>query len=127
MPSWILFRYDLYPQLEKMHKKYRRMRLALVKCSMSNSESVWEKGNRTYGELNRYAWTEYAEAVYEIFEPLKPRLHNRRRGGDFAWEEVFDKPFAELTDEKRGYLVGLIEHDFVYELPPEYYEDKRGK
>ncbi|MDE6105309.1 MAG: hypothetical protein K2G38_06500 [Clostridia bacterium] len=123
MPSWILFnKYECYPNLLKMHKKYRKMRAVVIRYSVKTSVDAGNKMDKACNDLDAYVRTEYSKAVYDIFNPIKPNLLNRRRGGEFLWDEVFDKPFEELTYEQKDYLVGLIEHDFVYELPPEYYE-----
>ena len=123
MPSWILFKYELYPHLEKMHKKYRKMRLAIVRYSKRNSESAGKKLDQTTVDLEDYARSEYSKAVYDIFAPLKPMLHDSDHNKYATWDEVFDKPFAELNELQKRYLVGLIEHDFTFELPKEYYNN----
>jgi hypothetical protein len=61
--------------------------------------------------------------IYDIFNPLCPILKNADQEVFIEWNKVFDKPFEQMTDKQKRYLVGLVEGDYIYELPLEYYNN----
>ena len=111
------FDFKKYPQLKKGYKKYAELDGRASRLSRKDSAD-YAKASEA---LNEYAYGEFALAIYEVFNPVKPLLHNRRKGGYFPWEEIFTQPFADLTLSQKKYLVGLLEGNFVYVLPEEFY------
>lgn len=64
-------------------------------------------------------------AIYS-FKPnwtggLKPLLHNADNDSYVKWVDHFGKSFTELDDDLKDDLVGLVDGDFIYELPLSYY------
>ena len=118
------FNFKKYPELLELYKVYRNIRLKATGYSMKNSESASKKMMKANAEGDDYGYNIFAKAIYDVFAPIKPKLHKRRgESAYFQWDEVFDKPFEELDINHRKCLVGLIEGKFVYELPLSYYND----
>lgn len=117
MGKYAEFNFKNYPKLKQGYKKYNSLYNKMYKLSEKDAPGT----DKAIELLEEYAYGEFALMIYEAFAPVKPMLHNRRQGGDFKWDEVFDKPFAELETTQKKYLVGLIRANFVYVLPDEYY------
>lgn len=116
------FNFIQYPDLLEMYEVYRKLKLKATGYSMHDSESANRKRIKTNEKNSDYAYTIFAKAIYDTFAPLKPMLHQRRRESLYLrWDEVFNKPFEELDINQRKCLVGLLDGDFVYELPLSYY------
>lgn len=113
------FNFKRFPKLKQGYKKYDALVTKSYKLSRKDADS-YEKVSE---ELREYAYGEFAHMIYDELAPLKPLLKNRRQGGEFSWDEVFGKSFSELDVNQRKCLVGLIEGDFVYILPSEFYTD----
>ena len=48
-------------------------------------------------------------------------LHNADNDSYVKWVDHFGKSFTELDDDLKDDLVGLVDGDFIYELPLSYY------
>ncbi|MDE5765912.1 MAG: hypothetical protein K2I17_01940 [Clostridia bacterium] len=71
----------------------------------------------------------FAEKVYNIFNPIKPLLYERRKEFvESTWNAVFqNKSFAELDNHQIDFLVGLIDCGYIYVLKKKYYiKDKHN-
>lgn len=113
------FNFEGFHKLKQGYKKYRTLVNKLYKLSVKDSDA-YPKASEA---LREYAYGEFALMIYEVMSPLKPVLKNRKYKTEEPWDEVFDKPFSQLDLSQKKYLVGLIEGDFLYELPSEYYND----
>ena len=78
--------------------------------------------NIVEGEKIKYSRTILAKAIFETLSQEKPLIHKlRNKEEGLEWDEHFNRPFEEMDDKMRDDLVGLLDGDFVYELPEEYY------
>ncbi len=90
---------------------------------MRDSKLANRKRIKTNEKNSEYAYTILAKAIYDTFAQTKPILHNADRDIYLPWDEVFDKSFEELDINHRKCLVGLLDGNFVYELPLSYYNN----
>ena len=65
----------------------------------------------------------FLQNLFGIFNPLVPTLHNADKDEYVDWNKLFDKTFEELSAKQKKYLVGLIEGDYIYVLPNDYYNN----
>ena len=111
------FDFEKFPQLLESYNKYRE----LISYASKNLE------NKKYEEASKkrdeYGDNIFAKEVWDVFNPIAPELWNADKEKSAKWNEVFDKPFEELSVLQRRFLVGLIRKDYVYELPKEYYNE----
>lgn len=122
------FKFKKYPELFEMYKVYRKLRLNVTKWSMKESEKAGVKMDQAILDQDTYSRTIFAKAIYDIFNPLKPKLYDTYDKCRVKWDEHFGKKaFEELTDTEKRDLVGLIAKDFNYELPKKYYNKGRGR
>lgn len=118
------FNFKNYPTLLKIYEKYKQLELKATKYSMKNSKLAGRQLEKANQESNEYAFTILAKEVFDTFSVLKPMLHKRRGESAYLpWDEVFNKPFDDLDINQRKCLVGLLDGNYVYELPLSYYND----
>ena len=116
------FNFEKYPELLEKYEVYMQMRMKVVKSSMGNSKAAGKKLDDAIKERRQYSRTILAKAIFETLSEEKPPIHKLRNKEEcFEWDERFNKPFEEMDDKMRDDLVGLLDGDFVYELPEEYY------
>ena len=117
------FNFKKYPQLLSIYEEYRKIRMRVVKYSMKNSASAGNKLVNSISQHEEYGRTVLAKAVYEVFAPIKPLLHNADNDSYVDWDKHFGTSFEKLDNDLKDDLVGLIEGDFIYELPLKFYND----
>ena len=111
-----------YPDLLEMYEKYKQLELKATKYSMKNSKLAGRQLEKANQESSEYAFTILAKKVFDIFSDLKPMLHKRRGESAYLqWDEVFGESFDRFNLNQRKCLVGLLDGNFVYELPLSYY------
>ena len=116
------FNFEKYPELLEKYEVYRRLRLEITKYSMKDTNIAGKKLLDANKKFEGYSQNIFAKEIYYIFNSIKPILHKRRgEEGFFKWEEIFGKPFEELNEKERKCLVGLVDGNFIYELPEKYY------
>ena len=115
------FNFDKAPDLLEVYKAYRSLKLEAVALSRKNSSNA--KYENACAKRDNYAQNVLAKLAWDIFNPLAPTLHNADKDEYVDWNKLFDKTFEELSTEQKKYLVGLIEGDYIYELPNKYYND----
>ena len=117
------FKFQKYPELLIIYEKHRKMRMQVVKYSIKNSSRAGDQLVDAISQHREYCRTVLAKAIFEIFEPIKPLLHNADNDSYIKWDDHFGKSFTELDDDLKDDLVGLIDGNFIYELPLSYYND----
>lgn len=118
------FNFKKYPDLLKMYEAYKKLELKATAYSMKNSKQSGQQLTKANQESCAYSQNILAKAIYDTFASIKPTLHKRRGESVYLqWYEVFDKPFEELDINQRKCLVGLLDGNFVYELPLKFYND----
>ena len=113
------FNFKKCPELLKVAKKYFALDAKALKLSVKDSS----KYGKSSDALREYEKEVFAKAIFETFKIVKPKLHNRMKGGDFEWDEVFADSYEKLDWKQIRCLSGLISRNFVYELPDEYYNN----
>ena len=109
------FKFENYPGLLEKYETFKAWYFKKYE-TFENEEDK----NKTIEELNK-SFEAIAEAVYNIFNEIKPTLTLKKKGEEFKWEEVIDKPFNELTPTQKLILVRLLDKLYKYILPKEYY------
>ncbi len=115
------FNFQKYPELLIIYEKYRKMRMKVVKYNDKTSSGAGNKLVHSISQHKEYGRTVLAKAIFEIFDPIKPLLHNADNDSYVKWVDHFGKSFTELDDDLKDDLVGLVDGDFIYELPLSYY------
>ena len=110
------FNFKKCPELLKVSKKY----FALVDKSYKIGADS-SRHPKVFEAIEKFEKEVFAKAIFETFKNVKPKLHNRMKGGDFEWGEVFADSYEKLDWKQIRCLSGLISRNFVYELPDEYY------
>lgn len=109
------FKFENYPGLLEKYETFKAWYFKKYE-TFENEEDK----NKAVEELNK-SFEAIAEAVYNIFNEIKPTLTLKKKGEEFKWEEVIDKPFNELTPTQKLILVRLLDKLYKYVLPKEYY------
>lgn len=124
------FNFKKYPELFFDYIQYLKLRRKSYKFSVMDGDGldVGDKFDKAVNseESGRRA---FAEKVYNIFDPIKPLLYERRKEMvECTWDDVFqNKSFAELDKYQIYFLVGLIDCSYIYVLKKKYYiKDKRN-
>lgn len=117
------FNFKKYPELLELFKKHEKLSSNVIKFSMKNSDGAGDKLLKALEEKNIFARTIFAKAIYEAFNSQKPLLHNMDDDTYEKWDKHFGGvDFESLNNDLRDDLVGLIERNFIYELPSKYYK-----
>ncbi len=115
------FNFQNYPELKKLYQKYREMRLGVVKISMKETNKTGQKLRQSISEKKEFSRTILAKSVYDIFSKIQPLLHNVDDDTYVEWANHFNGDFETFNEDLRDDLVGLIDGNFIYELPLQYY------
>ena len=115
------FNFKKYPQLLSVYEEYRKMRMRVVKYSVKNSIGAGNKLENSITRHQDYGRSVLAKAIYDVFDRIKPLLHNADNNTYVEWDEHFGKKFEDLDNDLKDDLVGLIDGDYIYELPLSYY------
>ena len=115
------FNFDKAPELLESYREYKTLRLKATSLSMKDTKN--SKYDNAATARDEYGRNVFAKMIWDKFSPIAPTLYNGDKEVYVEWVEVFDKDFEELTDTQKYFLVGLIEKDYIYELPKEYYKD----
>ena len=114
------FNFDKAPELLETYREYKNLRLKATSLSMKDTKN--NKYDKAATARDEYGRNVFAKMIWDKFSPIAPTLYNGDKEVYVEWVEVFDKDFEELTDTQKYFLVGLIEKDYIYELPKEYYK-----
>ena len=117
------FNFSKAPQLLEIYGEYKKHKNSA--SSSANKESSkkgeYEKASKKRDDFGRNT---FAKAIWEIFNPIAPTLYNSDKEENVSWNEVFSETFEELSTRQKDFLVGLIERNYIYELPKEYYNNR---
>ena len=124
------FNFEKYPELFFDYIQYLKLKCMAYKFSVMDGDGldVGDKFDKAMKNQESGART-FAEKVYNIFNPIKPLLYERRKEmTEITWEAVFqNKSFVELDKHQMDFLVGLIDCGYIYVLKKKYYiKDKRN-
>ena len=115
------FNFKKAPTLLEIYKEYMELRLKTT--SLSRKDVKNNKYEKAAEIRDNYAQNVVAKEIWNIFNPISPTLYNADKDEYIDWEKLFDKNFEQLSVKQRRYLIGLIEGDYIYELPKEYYNN----
>ncbi len=115
------FKFDKVPELLEIYKEYRELQLKAT--SLSRKDVKNDKYEKAAEVRDTYGQNVVAKEIWNIFNPISPTLYNADKDEYIDWEKLFDKNFEQLSVKQKRYLIGLIEGDYVYELPKEYYNN----
>ena len=68
-----------------------------------------------------FAFEDLAQAVYDVFNEIKPDLRHKKTLKKAKWEDVINKPYDQLTYKQKQILIRLLDRLYLYVLPEEYY------
>lgn len=112
------FKLNLYPEIKKSYSKLVKLRNKLLSASLKNGENA----TKLREEINALERGEISELIFKTFcKKVKFVFHEVE--GKKEWDKVFGQDFAKLTDGQKEELTGLIDGDFIYRLPREFYND----
>ena len=115
------FNFQKYPELLKLYQEYREMRMKVVKTSMKETKNTSQQLRASISKKKEFSRNILAKAIYDVFSKVSPLLHNVDKDTYVEWNHHFKGSFEELDNDMRDDLVGLLDGNFIYELPLEYY------
>lgn len=123
-----MFKFDKYPEIKKAHeisndfdmKSYKR-EFAYEKSDSDKARAKWAKSIRNEEAFNEQV---YANIVFDIFSKIKPNLTIVKTGKKVSWNECYGDIFENLNRDQRKTLFMLIEDEYPYRLPDEYYDER---
>ncbi len=110
-----IFKFGDYPELLKPYKHLELLNKKLTKLSMKHNGDT----TKVYKQINDYT-NEFSQKIFDVFNG-KVKIVYHETMGPVNWDEVFGTNFNVLDINQRKCLVGLLEGNFVYRLPPEFY------
>ena len=118
------FNFEKYPQLFFEYLNYSNAVSKVYKFSVMDGDGLDVANKFENADKEKESKENvFAKTIYEIFNPLKPTLENADK--DFEkenWDDIFkNKNFNELNNKEKSILIGLIECNYIYVLPKEYY------
>lgn len=121
-----MFKYDKYPELEKLHKKYKKLvdeiyTIELKLEKKSNNKLLQKQYEQSYAECKQFE-TVYEKAIFDIFVKIGPNMFNRRTKSFETWEHSFSMNYDTVPEANIGCLICAVEEEGgIYRFPPEYY------
>ena len=113
------FNFTDYLELKKAYRKLVGVRHKFNGASDMNDG---DKEEEFYDLLEKLKYGEVSECIFNSFNG-KIKYVYHRKDGKKKWSKVFGSDCKVLTKEQREDLVGLIDCNFIYSLPPEYYDE----
>ena len=121
-----MFKFEKYPEIKKVHQVYNKLSNATYKAEFRYEKSGNQKDNEAWGksiESARPNYEVYSQTVFDAFSGVKPKLFNIRTEKYEKWDEVItSSDFSKLSENEKKTLFGIVERQFLYRLPPEYYD-----
>lgn len=123
-----MFKYNDYPEIKKAHKICenfsKKMYAAEFKAEAKGTAKANEKWGQSIKNGLEFKTYVYSKIVFNIFAPLRPELTMVKDGKKYAWDSVFGQDFDALDPTHKKVVAMLVEDEFPYRLPDEYYDDK---
>ena len=115
------FNFNKTPELLESYKQYRTFKLKATSLSRKDVKNeVYEEAAKMRDDYGRNV---LAKEIWDIFSPKTPTLYNADTEEYIDWEKLFNTNFDQLSEKQKDFLVGLIEGNYIYELPKKYYND----
>ncbi len=112
------FRLSEYPEIKKCYADLVKLRNKLLNTSLKKGENA----TKLREEINLMERGKLSEIVFNTFCNKVKYIYHEVEGKK-EWNRVFGQDFTKLSDGQKEELTGLIDGDFIYRLPPEYYND----
>ena len=114
------FNFTNYPDILDKYKRYTRLYNIFLKACNKDANNIEECEAR----MDEYMCNVLAKSIYDTLVKEKPNVlvhFGKEKGLEKKWEEVFPKNFDNLDKEQRLCLCGLVDGNYNYILPKEYY------
>ncbi len=114
------FNFTNYPEILDKYKRYTRLYNKFFNACEKNADNIEECEAR----MDEYMCNELAKTIYNTIGKEKPSVlvhFGKEKGLAKKWDEVFPKNFDNLDKEQRMCLCGLVDGNYNYILPKEYY------
>ncbi len=115
------FNFEKFPELLEIYTEYRKLKSKATSLSMKDVKN--DKYEKAAAMRDNYGQNVVAKEIWNIFNSISPTLYNSDKDEYVEWKKLFDKNFEDLSVIQKYYLVGLIERNYIYELPKKYYND----
>ena len=123
-----MFKYDDYPEIKKAHKmcvKFnKKMYNAEFRAEKKGTTKASEEWDQSINNALEFKTFIYSKVVFEEFAPICPELTMVKDGKKYAWNSVFGQDFDALDPTHKKVVAMLVEDEFPYRLPDEYYDDR---
>ncbi len=114
------FRFEDYPEIHTKYLELLKLRKQLMKISMGSSGN----GDEVHRKIREYERGEISKLVFDTFnDKVKYVVHEAK--GKQKWAKVFGDDYETLTNEQKEDLTRLLDGNFIYRLPDEYYNKKK--
>lgn len=115
------FKFERFPHILPLFKEYMDLKRKATALSMKDSARAGKKYEEAAKKRDEYGKNVLAKVIYDTFNPISPILTNSDDEIQVDWKKIFNEPFDQMSDYQKKYLVGLIERNYIYELPVDYY------
>ena len=112
---------DLHKLFKKESAEYEKFRLKSIKAQIKYDDAIANVDGETLKRIRQDlddalkredAFVDsYAQKVFQILSREKPVLLRRRDKTLVPWEDAFGNDYSQLSPERKGSLVALIEED----------------
>jgi hypothetical protein len=111
------FNFNKYPKLLEMYIELDELRTKYGKAVTAGKGTI-----EMYNEVKKAeASPEMAIHIFKLFNGVVKYVQHETKG-KMKWSDVFGNDISALTKEQMEDLIGLIDGNFIYRLPTEYYE-----
>ena len=124
------FDFEKYPELFFEYLNYKNAVSKIYKLSVMDGNGLDVANKYIEADKKRESKQKLlAKIVFEVFNPIAPTIENA--DNDFEktnWIDVFkNKNFESLDKYQISVLIGLIECNYIYVLPKNYYIKNANK
>lgn len=118
------FNFEKYPNLLKCHNEYERLSdLAYdAEAAYEDGAGTKEAWGKALDEVDAYCNGAYAVEVYKTFIGKNLVLMDRKTKDKKPFDEMFSCDVKDLNLKQRKCLTNIVENDWGYKLPAEYYD-----
>lgn len=122
-----MFKFEEYPEIKKAHELYnkfsKKMYKEEIKTLTKNGDEHYKDWDKAITNALEFKTFVYSKIVFVAFSKLKPMLVCDKSGEKVSWDVVFGQNFDILIDGQKKQIAMLVENEFPYRLPDEYYNN----
>lgn len=121
-----LFKFEDYPEILNYHNKYNQLvnKAYEIESLYDNQKCSKEDYFKSLDYCNHFYENDYARIVYESFYGKNLKIKRWKSKKIYSFDELFSKPFDELTDVDKNNMMSIVELKYGWKLPSEYYNKK---